>query len=219
MKNLEIPILRANELFHWGTMDISNIAPKNNSFEGNNLSLSHCPDEWLGLLKPDPNRKLFEFTKKGSGKFVNIIDVLYSGTHQELKMNFLAIALKKQLIISEKVIQYEYCDDNDETVKRFFKNEKELIAEIGDEDFWKDSIEEVTVYSATPLLIEKLGLEPTLGFCNGLEYAIIEILRTQENDIDGILWDHTFDPNNYSLPLFCIFPEKIKEWKVREIEV
>lgn len=70
----------------------------------------------------------------------------------------------------------------------------------------------------TQKLISELNIGKKLALLGGEEYRIIAILKKDIN-IDGIFWNYNYNIFSYSLPLYCIFSNKVSEWNVNLTKV
>lgn len=207
-----LPFIYKENLFHWGTMEKVNINKAGTSLEGNSLSLSDCPKEWVKILNLSINDKLFSFKKK-SGLFVDILQLLKSDKYKKEKDLLINEAVKESLL--QKKIIFNVCfydSESDENRFMVFENYEEAFTESNDGEY---EILQEERYIATENLLKSIGINKNLGIMSGEEYGCIEVLK-RNTDIDGIFWDYTNDVNIYSLPIYCIFNTKVDEWSYRQ---
>lgn len=154
---------------------------------------------------------------KKSGVFIDILSILNDDKFSELRNNFLTLSLKEGLLKETDVYRYEFCDDNDRPCYEIFKSKDECLEEV-DQDEFDENVEVVKEYVATEKLLTLLGLDEKCALLCGLEYAIIENIRSNCSYVDGIYWNYDFSPRSYSLPLYCIFPAKVSEWNFKSLK-
>lgn len=207
------PKVSAASLFHWGTMKEENINKSGFSQEGNNLSLSECPDSWSKLLKLKCGDKLFSFSK-ANGVFVDILALLNDASYINLREKLRSLAFSEGLIKQETLYKVEYEDSETEQIMfMVFESKDEAYNEAYDEE----DVSQTLINVGTQELIDRLGISKDLARIRGEEYAYIELIK-KNIDVDGIFWGYENDINIYSLPLYCIFPSKVSEWSYKEVK-
>lgn len=207
------PKVSAASLFHWGTMSSENISKKTSSYEGNNLSLSACPEKWAKLLNLKPSDKLFSFSKENS-EFINIISLLKSASYAETRFKLLELAVDEDLLKKDLVYRVEFEDaETEELCFMTFSNYAKALNESESED----QIKAEFCYIGTQKLCEALGISEENARLSGEEYAFIELIK-RHTDVDGIYWAYNDNINALSLPLYCIFPSKVSEWSYKEVK-
>ncbi len=207
------PKVTANSLFHWGTMRVENINKSGFSQEGNNLSLSECPNDWSKILRLGQESKLFSFSKTG-GIFVDILSVLKDNINNELREELLSLAITNGLLERKEIYKFEYEDpETEDIMQMFFETREQALKEAYDEC---EVFCELS-YIGTKKLRDSLGVSEELSRIRGEEYAYIDLIKKYTN-VDGIFWNYQNDVNIYSLPLYCIFPHKVSEWSYKEVK-
>lgn len=207
------PKVSAASLFHWGTMNSENISKKTSSYEGNNLSLSACPEKWAKLLNLKPSDKLFSFSKENS-EFINIISLLKSASYAETRFKLLGLAVDEDLLKKDLVYRLEFEDaETEELCFMTFSDYAKALNESESED----QIKAEFCYIGTQKLCEALGISEENARLSGEEYAFIELIK-RHTDVDGIYWAYNDNINALSLPLYCIFPSKVSEWSYKEVK-
>lgn len=207
---MNYPIQRTNVLYHWGTMNKSFVNKNGSSYEGNSLSVSTCPEDWSKLLNLNEKDKLFTLTKSES-VFVDILSILNDNKYKELKLFLIKSAFDKGFLESKMVYKYVF-DDEGQTSYMIFDNKEDALCEATDpEDM--DCIHEIEMNVGTEKLINELNIGKELALLSGEEYGIIAILK-KDISIDGVFWNYKHDIFAYSLPLYCIFPDKVFEWDI-----
>jgi len=207
------PKVSAASLFHWGTMNSENVSKKTSSYEGNNLSLSVCPEKWAKLLNLKPSDKLFSFSKEKS-EFISILPLMKSERYAETRFKLLELAVDEGLLKKELIYRVEFEDaETEELCFMTFSGYAEALNECESEDQIKDEF----CYVGTPELCEALGISEENVRLSGEEYAFIELIK-RHTDVDGIYWAYNDNINALSLPLYCIFPSKVSEWSYKEVK-
>jgi len=207
------PKVSAASLFHWGTMKSENISKQTGSYEGNNLSLSVCPEKWAKLLNLKPSDKLFAFSKEKS-EFISILPLMKSGRYAETRLKLLELAVDEDLLKKELVYRVEFEDaETEELCFMTFSDYTEALNECESED----QIKVEFCHIGTQKLCEALGVSEENARLSGEEYAFIELIK-RHTDVDGIYWEYNDNINALSLPLYCIFPSKVSEWSYKEVK-
>lgn len=204
---MKYPVVVNTCLYHWGTLDSNKINKSGSSFEGNNLSLSTCPEDWSKLLRLNQEDKLFKFEKK-EGLFVDILSLLYEKKYNSLKEEILNESILNGYLDKKEVFKYEFEDENETICHMIFETKEEALKEGEEED-----IKKVIKYVGTDKLRKLSGINKENALLSGEEYGIIECIKSDKK-VDGIFWNYKKDISSYSLPIHCIFPEKVNEWKI-----
>lgn len=204
---MSYPIVKTNILYHWGTMDKKFVNKNGSSYEGSSLSVSTCPEDWCKLLNLTGKDKLFTL-KKSKSVFVDILSILNDFKYKDLKKNLIKSAFDNKLIESKVVYKYVF-DDEGINSYMIFDNKEDALCESGD----IDDIHEIEINVGTQKLISELNIGKDLALLSGEEYGIIAMLKKDIN-IDGIFWNYNHNIFSYSLPLYCIFSNKVSEWNV-----
>lgn len=207
------PKVSAASLFHWGTMNGEDISKQTGSYEGNNLSLSVCPEKWAKLLNLKPSDKLFSFSKEKS-EFISILPLMKSKRYAETRLKLLEFAVDEGLLKKELVYRVEFEDaETEELCFMTFSDYTEALNECESED----QIKVEFCHIGTQKLCEALGVSEENARLSGEEYAFIELIK-RHTDVDGIYWEYNDNINALSLPLYCIFPSKVSEWSYKEVK-
>lgn len=207
------PKVSMASLFHWGSMVRENTSQQTSSYEGNNLSLSTCPDKWAKLLNLKSSDKLFSFSKEKS-EFVSILPLMKSKQYAETRFKLLELAVDEGLMKKELVYRVEFEDaETDELCFMAFSDYTKALDECESEDQIKTEF----CYVGTQKLCEALGVSEENARLSGEEYAFIELIK-RHTDVDGIYWAYNDNISALSLPLYCIFPSKVSEWSYKEVK-
>lgn len=204
---MKIPCRHVVDLWHIGTLDLSDKAKKSYSLEGNLFSMSQCPYSWLGIAR------LGGGSLYHSGKGFLLVDMhrLMDAATPELQ------ALKDTIIAYGK--DQGLCQQTIKTYHVYWDDELEAeVAErIDSDDIDPDEGMEI---------VEKDFLEPSDSLValhrithrqDAFEFVAIEWLR-KHTCADGVVWMETLDPLRYSAPRVGIFDidtsslQKTEEW-------
>lgn len=200
---MKLPIFTINKLYHNGNLN----PEEKNSFsnEGQCLSASVCPSAWISITRK--YGECHELTKKDA-KF---LDILQFKNNSSFEKRLLKFGKDNGLIEFGKVYEHHFYSgdlEQDMVERSLVKNE----------DWNKDDIVEKMDWICTDALIEKTGHKSKnidakdprdlLAIC----YAEHLSLKG-DYDLDGVFFDHEYDPVTLSAPAFGIFPHKIKEFK------
>lgn len=212
---MNYPIVKTKILYHWGTMDKDLINKNGFSYEGNSLSVSTCPEDWCKLLTLTEKDKLFTLNKRDS-VFVDILSILNDNKYKDLKRLLIKTAFDNGFLESKIVHKYIF-DDEGQISYMIFDNKEDALYELSDcED--TDCIHEIEMNVGTEKLTNEINIGKDLALLSGEEYGIIAMLKKDIN-IDGIFWNYNHNIFSYSLPLYCIFSNKVSEWNVNLTKV
>jgi len=201
---LKIPLVITSELWHIGDLS-NNTQGKRQSFEGNLLSASACPNAWEGIAR------------LGGGKYyslnqeimlVNMWEALKGADFEPLRLTVQQWALKRRLIEPGVIYVASYYDDEMECEREMhFASESEARAEVEVEGCGSE-IETRSVFLATDALLKIHGLTRPMA-SSGLEYALIEWVRENTSRmIQGVYWDEKLDELGLSAPRAGMFSTK-----------
>jgi hypothetical protein len=202
---MKIPVFTINKLYHNGSLNPDDKNPFSN--EGQCLSASVCPSAWISITRK--HGECHEMNKNDAKFF----DILKFKNNSSLEKRLLKYGKDNGLIEFKKIYEHEfYSGDLDEDmIERSFSK---------DPNWDDDSTSEKMDWVGTPLLFEKTGSKmkddspedprDILAIC----YAENLSLKG-DYDIDGIFFDHEYDPIALSAPAFGIFPHKIKEFDIK----
>lgn len=205
---MKLPIFTIDKLYHVG-----NLNPKEKqsfSNEGQCLSASVCPFAWISITRK--NGQYHELGKTNA-KF---LDILQLKNNSSLEKRLLKFGKEEGLIEYAKIYEYHfYSGDLDEDMtQRALKKENE----------WDDDdIVEKMDWIGTALLAEKTGHDQKyidakdprdlLAICYAEHLSI-----NKKYDLDGIFFDHEYDPIALSAPSFGIFPHRLKEFSTSIVQ-
>lgn len=198
-----IPIARTTSLWHIGDLD-NNTQGARESFEGNLLSASACPNAWLGIARLGGGR-YYERTQEN--RLVDVHHTLHNSRYAPLCAAVEQWALSKGYLKAGVIHVFHYedgeADEDDATREIHFGCKEEALSEAdGDESL----IEERNLLLAQPGLLSMHGLTERSASM-GRELALIEWVRThgQANGIQGVYWDERLDELGLSAPRAGLF--------------
>lgn len=208
----ELPIINIKNTFHIGTL---NLKDSNHAFslEGNLISTSLCPKEWLSLLHKKHKVNYYRFHYENAF-FLDILSFLNDEKYQNILNNILTQAVNEGLIyLQNQVYRYHLFEDEEEEINYCdFLSLDELIKAYGDDG--EENYQIVSEYYPTDLLIEKYKGQNI----SAKSFAILHILSRELPEITGIFWNYNFDLNVYSLPVIAILPEKLNLFNIDQIK-
>lgn len=212
--NFKAKIFNSKEietLYHVGTMDIGN--KSRFSLEGNGLSVSICPNEWMKIARMSSST-VWSLYKKN----IQMLDY-YSLTENDLKVATLWGVeqgyLKENIIF--KVIKFDDeidCDLESEhnTFKEAceeacFDEEYTSYEEYQDFKEYEGSRVERTVGYIPTERLKKISMVD-VDISNSKEINLLIFLE-MNTDLDGVYWDEVLDVYRYSAPRGVIFNSKV----------
>lgn len=206
---IKVPSRQLSVLYHWGTLDPSNVGKGGPSMEGNCLSASLCPETWLTVARLGAER-LYSLKAK-SGVFVDVQEIMKNNEWSDSKNALLRHAEDAGYVEMTKVWEVStYCDDEFIGVINCFDYESALT----EADDYEENIQVVDKLVCTPLLLSHLGLHERYKAL-GTEYGLIAAIKDfclKGAKVDGIHFANAYDPENHVAPCFGIFPERVGRW-------
>lgn len=201
---MKIPLVITSELWHIGDLD-NNTQGKRQSFEGNLLSASACPNAWEGIARLGGGKY---YSLNQETMLVNMWEALKGDEYEPLRLVVQQWALKRRLIEPGVIYVASYYDDEQECEREMhFTSEAEARAEVEVEGC-DSEIESRSLFLATETLLKTHGLDSSMA-SSGLEYALIEWARKNASRmIKGVYWDEKLDELGLSAPRAGMFSTK-----------
>jgi hypothetical protein len=221
----EFKIIELDHVYHVGTLDPSNLGLNSGSgsLEGRCLSVSLCPNAWVGIARLG-GYDLHKLTKSG-GRFLDVHAIM---SDPELTDRVVDWAIKDGLAIRKQVFRaWSYDDENDDWSYLLAETRSAAIHEINIDDnegFDPDSfgpegrplIEPFDIVAGTEKLWKASGA--TLGPADDAMDLVIICFASEsasglaDGPIDGVWWNEAYDPDRLSAPRGGILPERLAEW-------
>ena len=191
------------DLYHVGTMDISK--KSRFSFEGNGLSVSNCPDEWVAITEGVTHGDYFKLFKPD----MRLLD--YYGLSDDEKKIIQTWAIRNGYVRQGTVYKSLSWDEDGREFFSLHASYDEAFEEAGEEE---DYVEEVSWLLPTEKLVDQSLVN--VGLLD-IPDIITELYAEQVLDYDGIYWDEDLDVTAYSAPRGVIFNSKISSFEVSNI--
>lgn len=212
-----IPILRLPTVFHVGTMIHPPPGPRN-SYEGNALSVSLCPEAWTSIARLG-GRPIRQLVKPG-GSFVHA-----RALSRKAKNQIRTWARETGILGKATIWRLPMFDEEGESDGYMeFLDESEAQAEFnsyyGDSEEFEEQSEAPRLTKkpddvATQKLLDIVNVDgPVLGR-SAFDFALMAWVYN--TDLDGVWWSENYDPISLSAPRGAISPGKIKQWAVKTI--
>lgn len=191
------------DIFHVGTMDISQKSKF--SHEWNGLSVSNCPDAWRRITEGFTHGDCFKISKPD----MQLLD-FYALTRNE-KDTIETWALEQGFIQRGTLFKAITFDENDEECYSLYTNYDDALAEV---DYDEEYVETFDGILPTELL-ENISLVKIDLLA--LPSIIAELYADRVLGYDGVYWDEELDVLDYSAPRGVIFNDKISSFEVENI--
>lgn len=208
-------------LYHVGTMDIAD--KSRFSLEGNGLSVSTCPSEWINITQMS-STTIWSLQKKD----VQLLDY-YSLTENEF--NIATIWGLDEGYLTECIIfkSIKYDDEIEGYLEMVHKTFEEACEEACLEETYVSYEEYLQYQEYESSKVEKLiGYMPTnklkkismveVDETNAFEINFLVFLEKNTN-LDGVYWDEILDISKYSAPRGVIFNSKINSFKKKQVHL
>ena len=194
------PVL-IGDIYHVGTMDISK--KSNYSHEGDGLSISNCPDEWVEITEGFTYGDYFRLSKPD----MKLLD--YYGLTDGEKSEIQRLALENGYV--EEATLYKsisYGEFGDDEYFSLYDNYDDALEEAdGDEE----CVEEVDGLIPTQKLRDRSLVKIDLLMVRDV---ITALYAEQVLGYDGIWWDEELDVGVYSAPRGVIFNSRVSSFDV-----
>lgn len=198
-----IPIVRTSSLWHIGDLD-NNTQGARESFEGNLLSASACPNAWQAIARLGGGKY---YERAQENRLVDVHHALQNSRYAPLCAAVEQWAIKSGYLKPGVIYVYHYEDgeaEGDDAAREIhFGCKEEALSEAdGDESL----IEKRTLLLAQPVLLSMHGLTERSASM-GRELALIEWVRMhgRAQGINGVYWDERLDELALSAPRAGIF--------------
>lgn len=193
------PVL-IGDIYHVGTMDISK--KRRHSHEGDGLSISNCPDEWVEITEGFSYGDYFRLSKPD----MKLLD--YYGLTDGEKAEIQSWALDNGYVKEGKLYKsITWGEDGEEYFSLFDSYEKALY-EADDEE---DRVVEIDGLIPTEKLLDQSLVKIELMQVRDM---ITALYAERVLDYDGIYWNDELDVGAYSAPRGVIFNSKLSSFDI-----
>jgi hypothetical protein len=215
------PTISLPALYHIGTLDASQRGLRSENHAGHLLAASVCPAAWQRIAKLGGN-PLHHLSRPDG---LVLLDVLAAEKDPGLNLEIAAWAVDNGYAEHRTLWQawsYDVEADDDATAWRFTLHETQAKAanEIEDEEAEGPNgppVEPLFILAGTPKLEAHVGVH-NLGRRDAFEYAALVWAEATQPDLDGAYWTETYDPHSLSAPRGGIFPSKLPELSIRDVD-
>lgn len=205
-----LPLLLFHKLFHVGSFDESDKSHQGCSQEGNGLSVSLHPEEWIRIARLGGQPTWQMSLTLGGGKF---LDSHAMSTFQNGQVEQWAV--QQGLLAPQERWKASWFEDDEDSAERMpvsyfslFTNEAQAIREYGEGEN-DEKIEAITMLCAT----EKA--DARCGFKIG-DHFVADIAKTfyaEDHGLDGVWWKDCLDVHALSAPRGVINLTRLVEWE------
>jgi 8-oxo-dGTP pyrophosphatase MutT (NUDIX family) len=196
------------KLWHVGDMNPKSKQP--GSLEGNGLSVSIHPEEWMEIAEISGDT--WELTKAGN-KFLN-----FHRLSQQQRKQITAWGVQNGYV-QEIAIgwRWYYTDENEQERYLEFETEQEAIEEMEGQGEGDVRPAKGSSMKGTDKLKQRT-MNPRADDMVVAFDLLVTVYADEELDCDGVWWDDDFDPAGLSAPRGVIFTDKLPTWKARKIQ-
>lgn len=197
-KTATLPSISFHEIYHVGTLNISD--KQSQSYEGQGLSFSLHPDEWQQITRLTGVKNTL---RKDSNKFLS-----YHKLTKTQKQEITDYCMKQNYIQEITTYRFSYWDDEmEEEMYSEFDNLEEAEEEA--DGYATESITTHSTYAATESFPDSTVKEGATGIHDIMATVWVNETKPQ---YDGVWWADKLDVSRLSAPRGVIVPNKIKEW-------
>lgn len=191
-----------SKVFHVGFYSHGNPRSKRSdySLEGNGLSVSQCPDDWIKIAKLGGSN-LYGLTKKNPNFFM----AHESGNEQAIQWCIDNDFLKPKT-------KYRAYMTNEEGEECYFESDRLKEAEEESEDV---RVVDGYVFGEKGRAYWKQSFSSRISNSMAEDFAVI--FFAEAHGYDGVWWNDDLDASRLSAPRGVIFQHKLSEWKVIEL--
>jgi hypothetical protein len=209
-----IPLISMDQVFHVGDIVDDRSGRPEHSLEAFCLSVSLHPEDWTRIARIGGS-PTWEMNRPSS----SWIDAL--SIEKDLKDEIIDWGLGEGLV--QKTVFWRAWSSDEEGEPRFIRFNKQSDAiyesdpEDEDPDVYVDS-EDGHLLSENAMGALKRWPEASDAFDGLLILFAERVLSPQNDDVVGIWWDETYDPDALSCPRGALLPAKISEFEKETLE-
>ncbi len=224
---MRIPVIHPERVFHVGTMDPANVGRNGVSLEGHCLSVSPCPNAWTQIVKLGGN-KTYRLAREG-GAFLDAHAVLHDAETLEAAVDW---AVSEGLAERTELWKSWRTDEEGEWSYMTHASREAAFAEVNIDDEYDDpddvegpdggpGIEPVDAVVGTPALAAATGVrhDPESDATDAILMAWAEAVASDAvpGGLDGVWWNHVYDPDAYHAPRAAMFPARVVGWSAKPV--
>ena len=193
------PSDKIGTLYHVGTMDITK--KRRDSYEGDGLSVSICPETWIHITEGRTNGDTFSLSKQNP----QLLD--YYSLTDDQKSAVTEWGKEQGYVQDATLYKAFFYDENGEECFMLFSTYEEALEETEDEEFVKECQSIVATNKLQAITYTEIELLCTFDIL--LERFAEDVLQ-----LDGIYWDEELDVSSYSAPRGVIFNSKLSTFDI-----
>lgn len=192
------------DIFHVGMMDLS--LKSCFSYEGDGLSISNCPDEWIKITEGHTHGDFFLLHKEK----MKLLD-FYSLTKKE-KTLIETWAIENEYVSKGSLYKRLTYGEDGEEYFSLHKTYEEALEEADGEEKYVQTVENALLPSAR-LRNESYTQVEYIDVVD----RITSLYAEKVLGYDGVYWNEELNEATYSAPRGVIFNEKLKDFKIINI--
>ncbi len=196
---MESLALRAHYLrtvFHVGTLAAADRG-RRESYEGNALSVSSCPDAWRSIARC--SGEVFLLRSPEPKPFLSMHDVKPAALTRILRW-----AQTEKLVEPIKVFRAWSTGEEGESRFSEYRTLKEAIEE-------GTRVSTVSGWAGNTELVRARGLQAIPIGESAVDFAVMTF--AERSGFAGVWWNETYDPANLSAPRGAIFRSALQTWR------
>jgi GNAT superfamily N-acetyltransferase len=219
---VKIPTLKFPALYHIGTLDADHRGEQGESQEGHLLSVSVCPAAWRSIARL--GGRPLHLIEKNNG--IELLDVHAAHANPELRAEIEAWAIEHgyaehRTLWKAWTYDCEYGDDDPNAWRYTLHASQEKAAnEIEDDDATGpngEAVESEHLFVGTPALAIHVK-QHDLSKREAFNFAALVWAEMKHPYLDGAYWNQPYNRHSLSAPRGGIFPAKISEVAIREVD-
>jgi hypothetical protein len=209
---MEIPIVKAEVLFHFGTLDEQQRGiHMSDSQEGHLLSVSNCPFAWEEIARLGGN-PLHSLEAKGPLMLLDVHGVM---ENESLKAIITEWSINEGLCEIADLWKAWNTNENGEWCSSTYATREEAESECDEMEDCRDNgeplVEPFTSLVGTQKLADAVKIRDLSTDADSLEFAAILWSEKHVPNLHGAWWNQDLDVYSHSAPRGGIFPEKMAE--------
>jgi hypothetical protein len=204
-----LPTVTFDEVFHVGTLNADDKRSQySTSLEGDGLSVSLHPDEWIQIARLGGN-PTWRATRDGN-RFVDRWEITDEQRHA-IEAWAVAVGLVETVTRFE-LTRYD-CELEDDYITHLCTFDEADSERDGDDDA---TITEIQTLAVRPALASLAAA--TAGDTLGAFDAALGVFVQTHTDADGVWWFDTYNPDALSAPRGVIFADRVEHWSFTQRE-
>lgn len=199
---MKIPLIITSSLWHVGDLQ-NNTQGARPSLEGSLLSVSACPNAWVGIARLG-GQQYYELGHESM--LLDMVKALYDPDYASLRAKILLWAADEGLVKHGTMYVVAYEDDEDGEIREMHFHSEDEARQEGEPYDAEVVIRSVVLPTEKLMTIHNIT-KNCICSSTGMEFSIVEWARVHlySRRVTGVYWDETLDEAALSAPRAGLF--------------